>query len=192
MREEEDHLDWLMKSMKNAEDVIEKIRILQKVEGSEEVEEFELNNLIEDVISEYEEQARKNEIAIEFQGFSSKVKGDPLLNTIFGNLVENSVEHGGCDKIKISGWVKEGKCVVTIEDDGKGLSDEVKENIFGSVFKRGEEAGSGLGMYLVKEIVKSYDGSIEVKDSELGGARFDVHVIREDEKDPVERGCEER
>ncbi|MFP4001865.1 MAG: ATP-binding protein, partial [Thermoplasmata archaeon] len=43
-------------------------------------------------------------------------------------------------------------------------------------YKYGESGGTGLGMYIVKEIVESYGGSVEVKDSELGGARFDVHM----------------
>ncbi len=39
-----------------------------------------------------------------------------------------------------------------------------------------EERGSGLGMFLVKTLLEFTEGSIEVKDSELGGARFDVHL----------------
>ncbi|MFW6142563.1 MAG: sensor histidine kinase, partial [Candidatus Saliniplasma sp.] len=69
-------------------------------------------------------------------------------------------------------------CIVTVEDDGKGIADDIKEKIFERGFKKGENAGSGLGMYLVKEIVESYGGSIDVKDSELGGARFDVILKR--------------
>ncbi len=177
MKEEnEDYLDDTLKSIQSAEEIIEKVRILQKVETGEEVEEFELDNLIEDVISEYEEQAREKGIALEVHDLSYKVKGGPLLNTLFGNLIENSIQHGGCEKIMITGEVEGEECIVTVEDDGKGLSDDVKEKIFERGYKKGENAGSGLGMYLVKEIVEGYDGSIEVKDSELGGAKFKVYL----------------
>ncbi|MFW6142555.1 MAG: ATP-binding protein, partial [Candidatus Saliniplasma sp.] len=36
--------------------------------------------------------------------------------------------------------------------------------------------GTGLGLYLVKLLIERYDGYVEVKDSELGGARFDIHL----------------
>ncbi|MFP4185294.1 MAG: ATP-binding protein, partial [Thermoplasmata archaeon] len=102
----------------------------------------------------------------------------PLLEETISNLVENSIKHADCDKIRIKDEREEDECVVTVEDDGVGIPDEIKEKIFDRGYKQGENAGSGLGMYLVKEIVESYDGSVEVKDSELGGARFDVHLQR--------------
>lgn len=65
---------------------------------------------------------------------------------------------------------------MTVEDDGTGISDEVKEKIFERGFKMKESAGTGLGLYMAKEIAETYGGSIEVKSSELGGARFDVKL----------------
>ncbi len=72
---------------------------------------------------------------------------------------------------------------MTVEDDGKGIPDDIKDKIFKRGFKKSKEGGSGLGMYLVKEIAESYGGRIEVKDSEMGGARFDVNLkrVKEDE-----------
>ena len=67
---------------------------------------------------------------------------------------------------------------MTVEDDGKGIPDDVKEKIFEKGYKQGENAGSSSGMFLVKETVESYGGNISVKDSELGGGRFDVHLQR--------------
>lgn len=68
-----------------------------------------------------------------------------------------------------------------IEDDGIGIPEEDKERVLEKGFKKGEKAGSGLGMYLAKEVIESYDGSIEVKDSDLGGARFDIHLKKSEE-----------
>jgi len=176
--ENEDYSDELMRNIKSTEDLIDKIRTLQEVEKSEEVGEVELNNLMDQVIRDYEEQAKGKDIALEVQDFNSKVKGGLLLKPAFGNLIENSMIHSLCKKIKIGGEAKGEDVVVTVEDDGKGLSDDVKEKIFERGYKKGENAGSGLGTYLVKEIVESYGGIVEVKDSELGGARFDVKLKR--------------
>jgi signal transduction histidine kinase len=43
---------------------------------------------------------------------------------------------------------------------------------------RGDSSGSGLGMYIVNELVDNYDGGVSVGDSELGGTRFDVRLLR--------------
>ncbi|MFW6196984.1 MAG: ATP-binding protein [Thermoplasmatota archaeon] len=100
------------------------------------------------------------------------------MDELVSNLIENSIKHSGCNRIRIEVTPREDEYIVTVKDDGKGIPDEAKEKIFERGFKEGENAGSGLGMYLVKEIVESYGGSVEVKDSELGGARFDVHLQR--------------
>ncbi len=172
----EGYFDDFMKCVDSAEQLIEKIGTLQKIETSEEMGEIELKNVIDSVIDEHEEQAEKKDIDIEVQNLDLRVKCGSLLNTLFGNLIENSIKHSGCKNIKINGKMEGDKCIVTLEDDGKGISDELKEKIFERGYKKGENAGTGLGMYLVKEIVQSYDGSIEVKDSELGGARIDVQL----------------
>jgi len=179
MKEEnEDYSDEIMKTIKSAEEIIEKVSILQKVETCEEIEEIVLNDLIDQVICEYEEQARKKDITLEVQDLSCKVKGSPLLSTLFGNLIENSIQHGVCEKIKISGEMEGENCLVTVEDDGKGIPDEIKEKIFERGYKKGKNAGSGLGMYLAKEIANSYDGNVEVKDSDMGGVGFEVRLNR--------------
>ncbi|KXB06947.1 hypothetical protein AKJ54_00930 [candidate division MSBL1 archaeon SCGC-AAA382K21] len=102
----------------------------------------------------------------------------PLLEELFSNLLENSIAHSGCEKIRVSSEEAGDECIVTVEDDRRGISDEDKDKIFDRGFKKGETAGPGLGTYLVKEIAESYGGSAEVKDSELGGAKFVVHLER--------------
>jgi len=98
------------------------------------------------------------------------------LDTLFSNLIENSIQHGGCEKIRITCKDKKEDLVVSVEDYGKGIPDKMKDNIFDRGFKKGENAGTGLGLYMIKEIAKSYDGSVEVKDSDMGGARFDIKL----------------
>ncbi len=98
------------------------------------------------------------------------------LEELFSNLIENSTRNSECDRIQIMTGDEGGKCVISVVDDGKGIPDERKEKILDRGFKEGDESGFGLGLYLVKRIVESYGGKIEVKDSESGGARFDVRL----------------
>ncbi len=54
--------------------------------------------------------------------------------------------------------------------------DELKKIIFEKNSRKGRFAGTGLGMYIARKIANSLEGDILVKDSEFGGARFDVYL----------------
>ncbi len=157
-------------------DLIEKVRTLRKINEEEEMKEVNIRSSIETVIEEKESRISEKGIDVSIEDCEKRVKGGPLLRELFSNLVENSIKHSGCGSIKISCEMKGEEYVARIEDDGKGIPDEDKEHIFEEGYKMGETAGSGLGTYIVKQIAESYGGGIEVKDSELGGARFDVHL----------------
>lgn len=158
-----------------ASNLIENVRKLREVE-EEELEEVDIDKVLEGIVSEFEKESVEKGIDIRYNSCECKAKGGDLVSEVFSNLVKNSIQHSGGDIIQIETQEKENKIIVTVEDDGRGISDESKEKIFQRGYKEGETAGSGLGMHLVKEIVGNYDGSVEVKDSELGGARFDVYL----------------
>lgn len=158
-------------------DLIEKVRTLRSIDR-EEIEEVGISSIIKNVISERGSKAQEKDMEIEYEEISCNILGGVLLEELFSNLLENSIQHSGGDRIRITSREKEEECVITVEDDGKGIPDEYKDKIFERGFKSEESGGSGLGMHLVKKIIESYDGSIEVKDSELGGARFDVCLKR--------------
>jgi PAS domain S-box-containing protein len=66
------------------------------------------------------------------------------------------------------------RCVrLSVEDSGKGISDEVRERIFEPFFST-REGGTGLGLAVVQQIVESYGGSIEVHSRPGEGSRFDI------------------
>ncbi|MFP4050800.1 MAG: ATP-binding protein [Thermoplasmata archaeon] len=58
------------------------------------------------------------------------------------------------------------------------MPDDKKDKIFDKGYTTDKEGGTGLGLFLVKVMINSYDGNIQVKDSELGGARFDVNLFK--------------
>lgn len=174
--EAEDYIQKAKKNTYEGMEIINKVRRLRELEREEEVLEFNLDNTLDKVLSEYSAQLEEKDIEIDVQKDKLKVKAGSLLKILFSNLIENSIHHASCDKIRIRTEVEDEKCVVIVEDDGTGIDDEDKEKLFDKGFKKGEKSGSGLGLYLVKEIAKNYNGEIEVKDSELGGSRFDVRL----------------
>ncbi len=172
----EDYLSKAEKATQDSVEIIEKVRTLRELSAREETGEVELCSSLEDAIDKHEDVFEENNIELECQKEEIKVLGGTLLEELFSNLIENAVKHGDCDKIKISAEEETDTVTVTTEDDGCGIPDEDKDKVFEKGFKDEETGGSGLGLYLVKKIAESYGGSVEVKDSDLGGARFDVHL----------------
>ncbi len=165
------------KASKEGNELIEKVRTLREIGGSR-VSKFNIHTVIGNVICEHETQAKEDGIKIEYENLDCEILGGPLLEELFSNLLENSIKHANCKKIKISAEKSGEKCVIIVEDDGKGISNQIKDKIFEKGFKCGKNAGSGLGLALVKEIAESYGGNIKVEDSELGGAKFKVKLQR--------------
>lgn len=102
------------------------------------------------------------------------VKGDVFyLSLLLENLLVNAIKYGR-GKILISLDQHENKILLTVEDNGLGIEDDFKQNIF-KPFIRGTESkkGYGLGMALVKRIADLHGVDIQITASEvLGGARF--------------------
>ncbi len=165
-------------AVEESSEMIAKTRKMRKIGQEEEIGEVNLNSVADKVLSGHSNQLEEKGIELKIEDCDYWVKGGPLLEALFSNLVDNALKHSDCDEISISSQVEDDEFVAVVEDDGVGIPEEIKDKIFGKGFKRGETAGTGLGLYMVKEIAESYGGSVEVKDSELGGARFEIHLQR--------------
>ncbi|KXA92459.1 hypothetical protein AKJ65_07550 [candidate division MSBL1 archaeon SCGC-AAA259E19] len=175
-REAEKYVEKSVQTIKNSNDLIEKVSILQEMDEEKETKKLNVGKLIRSVIEKRKTQALEESIEIEHDGVDCRAKGGPLLEELFSNLLENSIRHANCSKIRIGKEETENECIIKVEDDGHGIPNGEKEKIFEKGFHSGKTGGSGLGMYLVQQIAENYEGRVEVKDSELGGARFDVHL----------------
>lgn len=173
----ESYLEKAEKATNESMDIIERVRAIQKAE-SEEVESVRVASVVGSALEESMISAHEKNIEIEIKcpTFESEVKGGPLLKELFVNLLGNSIRHSGGSKIKIGCQDLDEEVIYTIEDDGRGIPSDIRERVFERGFVSGESAGSGLGLFLVKMIAHSYEGRVEARDSELGGARFDVYL----------------
>ncbi|MFB6311993.1 MAG: PAS domain S-box protein [Salinirussus sp.] len=89
---------------------------------------------------------------------------------VFENLFRNAVEHGGQTVTVTVGATTDG---FFIADDGPGIPPEERELIFESGYSTGEES-TGYGLAIVKRIIDAHGWTIDVTESESGGARFEV------------------
>jgi signal transduction histidine kinase len=91
------------------------------------------------------------------------------LEEMIGNLLDNACKWTR-SRVAISAVVDRGRVVITVEDDGAGLSAAMR----GQVLQRGVRAdeaapGSGLGLAIVRDLAEAYGGSIALEQSSLGG-----------------------
>lgn len=174
--EQQKFVEKAMFSVKKSDELIEKVRTLRKLQEEGEVQDVDLSEPLEKVAQEYEEIAEDRGIEMECETEKVTVRGGPLLDEVFNNLIENAIQHSEGDLIRIHCDSQEDSVKVSVEDNGRGIPDDDKERIFEKGYKKGEEAGTGLGTFLVSEIAENYGGKVEVKDSELGGARFEIEL----------------
>jgi signal transduction histidine kinase len=96
------------------------------------------------------------------------------------NLVENAVKYSGpCAEIAVELCQNDGKAVLTVSDKGPGIPDDEKMHIFDKFYRVGDEnvrksKGTGLGLFIVKEVLQNHDADISVKDNVPQGAIFEV------------------
>ncbi|WP_251329073.1 PAS domain-containing protein [Haloplanus pelagicus] len=106
----------------------------------------------------------------------------PILTSVFGNLLDNAVFHNDKSEVEIDVGVDvtEATAVVRVADNGPGVPDSRKREVFGRGEKGLESPGSGLGLYLVDNLVDTYGGSVWVEDNDPTGAVFCVELRRSD------------
>lgn len=168
-----------LKAAHSSSELIEMIRNLRHIGGEQSLVPINLHEVLSKVVSILEQQAKNKGIEIVYSPIEGVVKADSLIENAFSNIIQNAIIHSNCNKIIISGKEEErgGKTFykISIEDDGKGIPDDIRKNIFSLGVKSKGSPGSGLGLYLVKKIIESYGGNIVIRKSEKGTI-FDVYV----------------
>jgi PAS domain S-box-containing protein len=166
--------------------LIENVGKLQKLRAGEyRLEPVDLGKVLAEVVEEHS--VPGNGAAIRLSGAAGcRVKANPLIKEAFTNLVGNAVKHThGSPEISVavSRVAENGSSFyrIAIEDNGPGIPDEKKGEIFHR-FRRGQTKakGTGLGLYIVKTLVENFKGRVLVEDRVPGdytkGSKFIVYL----------------
>mgnify|MGYP002561936593 FL=1 len=144
-------------------------------------DEIILDALVDEVLEDLEPLAEgKNIRLIGKCKDITMVGSDILIYRLVYNLVENAIKynHSG-GQVTVTAYRKEKHVYLSVEDTGNGIPEELRERVFEPFFRvdksRSRELGGvGLGLALVREIVRVHDGSITVKSNPSGGTIFEV------------------
>jgi two-component system sensor histidine kinase ArlS len=144
-------------------------------------DEIILDALVDEVLEDLEPLAETKNIRLIGKCKDITMVGsDILIYRLVYNLVENAIKynHSG-GQVIVTADRKENHVYLSVEDTGAGIPEELKESVFEPFFRvdksRSRELGGvGLGLALVREIVRVHDGSITVKSNPSGGTIFEV------------------
>ncbi|WP_436900228.1 PAS domain-containing protein [Halovenus halobia] len=106
------------------------------------------------------------------------IRGDrSRVSQLFENLFWNAVEHGGSEVTVTVGELADG---FYIEDDGRGIPEKHREEVFEPGYSTVED-GTGFGLSIVNQVANAHGWSISVTDGSDGGARFEVTGVEFDD-----------
>ena len=107
-----------------------------------------------------------------------RVTANEMLSSVFRNLLNNAVQHNDSDEpeVTVSADTDEDRVVVDIADNGPGVPDGQKTDIFGKGERGIDSPGTGLGLHLVYTFVEQFGGDVWVTDNDPRGAVFHVEL----------------
>lgn len=105
-----------------------------------------------------------------------QVRANAMLSSVFGNILNNAVQHNDAETVRITIGTEHtnGTIRVRIADNGPGIPEQQRIDIFERDTKGLDSEGAGLGLYLVEALVTAYGGDVWISDNEPRGAVFTV------------------
>ena len=152
---------------------------VDSIEGTTEVEleAVDLGGIVDTEVSKL--RSKYDDVIITVDGdIDRTVRANELLSSVFGNLLTNAIRHNDTDAPEIEITAEQTATTITlrIADNGHGVPDGEKEAVFEKGRKGAESPGSGIGLYLVSNLIDQYNGEIWIEDNEPTGAVFIVEL----------------
>lgn len=139
-----------------------------------------LNNLEDEI------EQKNHDVEVILGNGSLDILGDQrLLDKVFRNIILNAVQYTSSEgKIEIEAELEDGEVVVSVSDNGVGMSEEEQEKVFqkfyrGETGKKEKARGLGVGLSVTKHFIELHDGKIEVESEKGKGTTFHVYLPKE-------------
>lgn len=190
-KESEELLEIFNNSLEDAFHLISQMETLNSLENFElkkYIEDFDLDEFLQENLKNFHNTAEVKEIKINysFDGDKSIIKTDQnFLKRIIHNLVSNAIKFSSFKKnIYVTLKQNNSKFEIAIKDEGPGIKESEKSMLFDrfsmlSNKPTNKESSSGLGLFIVKELIKSLNGEIEVDSVLQEGSTFRIILPEE-------------
>jgi two-component system, OmpR family, osmolarity sensor histidine kinase EnvZ len=177
MLEQGPELDDLKRDVDEMSRMLEAYLAFVRGDAGEAAEPTDMRTLLEEFKADAERQGHPTTLILE---------GDPIVTLrrdafrrLLGNLVSNAARYG--DDIQMTAVHDEKYLTVHIDDDGPGIPEANREDVFRPFLRLDEarnidEGNAGLGLAISRDIARSHGGEITLNDSPLGGLRATVRL----------------
>ncbi|WLR43275.1 ATP-binding protein [Bacillus carboniphilus] len=177
-REDRQYFQIIFDEIKRIEVVLSELLMLAKPQAIY-FQEVNVVEVVQQVVTFTQSNATLHNINIEFINKGNDIYilcDENQLKQVFINLIKNSIEamnNGG--NILVTSYRKNGQAVITIEDEGMGMTDEQIEKL-GEPFFTTKEKGTGLGMTVCLRIIKDHQGQLHVKSVPGKGTKISISI----------------
>jgi len=149
------------------------------------MEKIDLTDIISSTIHDFRMRYPDKKMETAFATNAMPVEADGfLLQIALNNVIDNAIKYAGKEAtISISTFCKVEKCCIAVADNGTGIPDTEKKQVFEKYRRLGTAAtqrakGTGLGLYLVKRIMTAMNGSITLEDVQPSGCRIVIGLTK--------------
>ncbi|MEM0994990.1 MAG: HAMP domain-containing sensor histidine kinase [Bacteroidota bacterium] len=174
-----------LKETKRLYNLVNNLLLSAKLEEAYQLnmEEVDISLLVNDLISELEEKHPNATFQVNETADFPNIDGDLYgLTSVFLNLLENAIKYSKNDAhIEVNLFEQEENLYVDIADRGIGIPDKEKKMVFQKFYRVGSEdtrstKGTGLGLYIVDQIIKAHRGSIKILDNQPQGTIMRIQL----------------
>jgi len=173
-----------LKDIERLDDLVENMLLATKIESNSYTfpkENFNLSELVNSVAGRLQIHTCSSQIIKLSVQQGIMLKGDKFaLTSVVTNLIENAVKYSPpCAEVQVSLKRSNGQIQFIVADSGIGINDQEKSRIFDKFYRVGSEdtrktKGTGLGLFIVKQVLDKHQASIKVNNNQPSGTIFEV------------------
>lgn len=170
-----DAIRGISQTLEKMKRLMERLSALSREPRLERVP-VDLNKLVQEVFDEMRGSIGSK--TVETLGDLPEIHADPAqIRNVLTNLIRNAEDAAGeKGEIRLSTFERNGQVVLTVEDNGCGMTSEFIEESLFRPFTTTKSDGFGIGLYQVKRIVEAHQGGIEVKSAVGRGTTFRIRL----------------
>jgi signal transduction histidine kinase len=178
LRKDIEIIDGYVDEMQTTVDEILELNRLQNQQAVQ-LSELDICKLLNAQLRQHKEYTTGIEFSIDCQLAGKNISGnESLLNRAIDNLLNNAKRYAK-SRIQIKAWHENNKTHIQVDDDGKGIPNDKLTTVFTpfSTLDQSRNRGTGgigLGLSIVKIIMKKHQGDVQASRNEQGGARFEL------------------
>jgi two-component system, OmpR family, osmolarity sensor histidine kinase EnvZ len=169
--------DALDKDIGDMQSMLEGYLAFAKGDVKEDTGELDLNEVLDQIRADGKLSGKK--VKTSLIGRSDIVVRPSAFRRLVTNLTSNAFRHA--DRLEIVARNSKGWLTLTIDDDGPGIPESSREDVFRPFYRLDEarnlnESGTGLGLSIARDIARGHGGDIILDDSPIGGLRAELRL----------------